>query len=136
MIGDFIILNLNFFDNWKWLKCRMAEIWWWRSQKWYVEIFEKRATCGRQMSQITKKHEFLNFCMTLLLLINRLSPDLTDQNSDNLTVLVLEIIMTYHFLFLNRLVQPLWFSKYEQCQRCLTFLKAVEPRCRPRDSFG
>lgn len=79
--------------------------------KWYVEIFEKRATCGRQMSQITKKHEFLNFCMTLLLLrfINRLSPDLTDQNPDNLTVLVLKIIMTYQFLYLNRLVQRLDF---------------------------
>ena len=79
--------------------------------KWYVEIFEKRATCGRQMSQIMKKHEFLNFCMTLLLLrfLNRLSPDLTDQNPDNLTVLVLKIIMTYQFLYLNRLVQRLDF---------------------------
>lgn len=138
VIGDLIILNLNFFDNWKWLKCRMAEIWWWRSQKWFVEIFEKRATCGRQMSRITKKHEFLNFCMTLLLLrfINRFSPDLTDQNWDILTTLALKIIMTYQFLYQNRLVQRLWFSKYEQCQRCLTFSKAVEPRCRPRDSFG
>ena len=49
--------------------------------------------------------------MTLLLLrfINRLSPDLTDQNSDNLTVLVLKIIMTNQFLYLNRLVQGLDF---------------------------